>query len=162
MRMTLLELLRKKGGFYQLYARFELIVSTFLLIFISLIILYSLGVLAVTLFDEFTAGVHLAEATALKDTFGLILSILILIEFNHSVALAMHRRSGVLQARVIILISIIVIARKLILLDYAKTALDTLLGFGGLALALGVLYWLLSHAGRPQGPDSADAGRDLV
>jgi uncharacterized membrane protein (DUF373 family) len=160
--MTLLDSLRKRGGFYHLYGQFEVIVSAILLIFISFIIVYSLVVLAVTLFDEFTTGVRLVEAMALKDTFGLILSILILIEFNHSVALSMRHRSGVLQVRVVILISIIVIARKLILLDYAKTSLETLLGFGGLALSLGVLYWLLSNAARRYAPETAEGERDLV
>jgi uncharacterized membrane protein (DUF373 family) len=138
--------IRRSGGLYRLYGWFELIVSAVLLVFVSVIILYSVGVLAVTLYDELTASGQLVAAAALKDTFGTILTILILLEFNHSIALAMHRRAGVLQVRVIVLISIIVIARKLILLDYAKVTLETLLGLGGLALALGLLYWLLSHA----------------
>jgi uncharacterized membrane protein (DUF373 family) len=153
--MKLFDLLTRPGGLYRLYSRFEIVVSAMLLLFVSIIIVYSVAMLAMTLFDEFSAGVHLVEATALKDTFGLILSILILIEFNHSIALAMHRRSSVLQVRVIILITIIVIARKLILLDYTKTALETLLGLGGLALSLGVLYWLLSHAARRSHADDA-------
>jgi uncharacterized membrane protein (DUF373 family) len=60
----------------------------------------------------------------------------------------MRRRSGVLQVRVIVVIAIIVIARKLILLDYAAANLQTLLGLGGLALTLGMLLWLLSDVER--------------
>ena len=152
--MTLLETLRKAGGLYRLYIGFELVVSVVLLIFVSLIIVYSLAVLAATLFDEFASGIHLIEATALKDTFGLVLSILILVEFNHSIALGIRRRSGVLQVRVIILITIIVIARKLILTDYATARIETLLGLGGLALVLGLLYLLLSTAAARRPPDT--------
>jgi uncharacterized membrane protein (DUF373 family) len=72
------------------------------------------------------------------------LSILILLEFNHSLVLSMKQRVGVLQARVIVMITIIVVARKLILFDYTVATWPTLLGLGGLALVLGVLYWLLS------------------
>lgn len=140
--------LRRKDRLYEIYTLFEMTVSGVLLVFVSLIILYSLVVLAMTLYSELLVGAHMLESTALKDTFGLILSVLILIEFNHSIALAMRRRSGVLQVRVIVVIAIIVIARKLILLDYAATSLQTLLGLGGLALALGALYWLLSHVER--------------
>ncbi len=142
--MIWLDALKKEGALHAFYTRFELVVSAILLILISLIIIYSVIILAITLFNEFTSGIHLIEATALKDTFGLMLSILILIEFNHSIALSLRRRSGVLQVRVIILIAIVVIARKLILLDYAITSLQILLGLGGLALSLGALYWLLS------------------
>jgi uncharacterized membrane protein (DUF373 family) len=148
-RMKLPDTIGRSGGLYRLYGRFELVVSAILLILVSVIIVYSLVVLAVTLFEEFVVGARLVEATALKETFGLILSILILVEFNHSIALAMHRRTGVLQVRVIILISIIVIARKLILLDYTNISVEALFGLGGLALALGLLYWLLSHARAP-------------
>jgi uncharacterized membrane protein (DUF373 family) len=84
----------------------------------------------------------------MKETFGLMLTVLILVEFNHSIVLAMRRHSGVLQVRVVVLIAIIVIARKLILLDYATTSLQTLLGLGGLALSLGALYWLLNDVDR--------------
>jgi uncharacterized membrane protein (DUF373 family) len=157
-----LDALRKEGGLYRLYVGFELVVSVVLLIFVSFIIVYSLAVLAVTLFDEFTGGVHLFEVAALKDTFGLILSILILVEFNHSIALAIRRRSGVLHVRVIILITIIVIARKLILIDYATTRIETWLGLGALSLSLGLLYWLLSNAAarRARGA-TADAENEL-
>ena len=108
----------------------------------------------ITLAGDFHAGLHFIEQGALKDTFGLILSLLILIEFNHSIVLAMRRRSGILEVRVIILIAIIVIARKLILLDYANTALEMLLGLGGLALSLGVLYWLLTDIERRRPPSA--------
>jgi uncharacterized membrane protein (DUF373 family) len=69
---------------------------------------------------------------------------LILIEFNHSIALAISRRSGVLQARPIILITIMVIARKVILLDFANATFEQLVGIGAVALAFGLLFWLIN------------------
>lgn len=146
--MFLRDAFKKGEGLYKFYMRFELAVSVVLLLLVSVIILYSLVILAVSLFNELISGTHVVESTALKDTFGLILTVLILIEFNHSIALAMRRRSGVLQVRVIVVIAIIVIARKLILLDYAAASLQTLLGLGGLALTLGMLLWLLSDVER--------------
>ncbi|MGA8551199.1 MAG: phosphate-starvation-inducible PsiE family protein [Stellaceae bacterium] len=148
----LLDIFRKRLRLHRLYDRFELIISAVLLIVISAIIIYTTTVMVMTLIGDIDAGIHFTDQNALKETFGLILTILILIEFNHSIALAMRRRSGVLEVRVVILISIIVIARKLILLDYAKTGLDTLLGLGGLALSLGALYWLLSDVERRRPP----------
>jgi uncharacterized membrane protein (DUF373 family) len=144
-RMNLFRAFNQSGGFYELYYRFELVVLGVLLSFISIIILYSIGILAATLFNDIISGIHFDEPGGLKDTVGMILSILILIEFNHSIVLAMRERAGVLQVRVIVMITIIVIARKLILIDYATVNWLTLLGFGGLALALGALYWLLSE-----------------
>lgn len=144
-RINLFRAFNQSGGFYELYSRFELLVSGVLLLSISIVILYSMAILAATLFNDIASGVHFDGPAGLKDTLGLILSILILIEFNHSIVLSMRERAGVLQVRVIVMITIIVIARKLILIDYSTVSWLLLLGFGGLALALGALYWLLSE-----------------
>jgi uncharacterized membrane protein (DUF373 family) len=148
------DLFSKGSVIYAAYGRFERIISAILLITISIIIVYSTGLMMITLVGDFHAGLHFAEQGALKDTFGLILSLLIMLEFNHSIVLAMRRRSGVLEVRVIILIAIIVIVRKLILLDYANTTLEMLLGLGGLALSLGALYWLLTDIERRRPPSA--------
>jgi uncharacterized membrane protein (DUF373 family) len=148
------DLFRKGSVIYSAYDQFERIISVILLITISIIILYATGLMMVTLAGDFRAGLHFAEQGALKDTFGLILSLLILIEFNHSLVLAIRRRSGIIEVRVVILIAIIVIARKLILLDYANTTLEMLLGLGGLSLSLGALYWLLTDVERRRRPSA--------
>jgi uncharacterized membrane protein (DUF373 family) len=147
-RMNIFDTIRHKFAIYELYTRFELAMSALLMLLISIIILYSIVILAMTLFDELSVGYQQFETAALKDTFGLMLTVLILLEFNHSIALAMRRRAGVLQVRVIVVIAIIVIARKLILLDYATADLSTLLALGGLALALGAVCWLLNEIER--------------
>ena len=152
--MTLLDVFKKESAFHRVYDGFELVISGILLIVVSIIIVYTLVLVLITLVHDFQADMYFAQSGALKDTFGLILTLLILVEFNHSIALAMRRRSGVLQVRIIILITIIVIARKLILLDYAKTGIDTLLGLGGLALSLGALYWLLTDVERRRRPST--------
>ena len=91
------------------------------------------------------------EVAAFKDTFGLILTILILLEFNHSIVSALRQRAGSIQVNIIVLITITVIARKLILLDYASASPESLAGLGGLALALGALYWLIAGVERRRG-----------
>jgi len=146
--MILLDIFKKDSGFYCYCRYFENIVSAILLIMVSIIIVYAVGLVAITVAEDFRSGVYFAQSGALKDTFGLILVVLILIEFNHSIALAMRQGIGVLQVRIIVLIAIIVILRKLILLDYSSTTLSTFLGLGGLVLSLGALYWLLTDVER--------------
>jgi uncharacterized membrane protein (DUF373 family) len=126
------------------YERFEQIVSRIVMVLIAALIVYLLIFIAVDLFDEFKRGLALADVEALKDVFGSILTILILIEFNHSIALALGKRSGVLQARFIVLIAILVIARKVILLDFSTASFEQLIGISGIAIAFGLLYWLIN------------------
>jgi uncharacterized membrane protein (DUF373 family) len=136
---------RRVGTLYDLYAGFEMLISSLLLIFVSILIIYTTVILATTLFEQFRANASFADVTALKDIFGLVLTVLIMVEFNHSIVLSMRERLGGLQVRVIVMITIVVIARKLILLDYSTATWQTLLGLGALALVLGLLYWLLSE-----------------
>jgi uncharacterized membrane protein (DUF373 family) len=132
------------------YETFERVASRIVMFFISIIIVYSLILMAITLFDQFRLNPTYLDTDSLRDVFGSILTILILIEFNHSIALAISSRSGILQARTIVLIAILVIARKVILLDFAVATFEQMLGIGAIALAFGLLFWLIGA--RSRGP----------
>jgi uncharacterized membrane protein (DUF373 family) len=132
------------------YEVFERVASRIVMLFIGVIIVYTLILMAMTLFDQIKFSPAYVDTDSLRDVFGSILSILILIEFNHSIALAIAKRAGILQARPIILITILVIARKVILLDFATAAFEQLIGIGVLAIAFGLLFWLINA--RTAGP----------
>ena len=153
--MFLLDVFRKQTKGRTLYEWFEQIILGIVVFIISLVIVYSLILASVTLFNDLISGMGFVETGALKDTFGLILTVIILVEFNHSIVLAIRQRSGAIQVRIVVLITIIVLARKLVLLDYATASVETLLGLGGLALSLGGLFWLISDGEqRRRVPDS--------
>jgi len=140
----LLNLFKKRAKGRTPYEWFEQIILGIMVFIISLVIIYSVVLVIITLFEDLTSSTGFMETGALKETFGLILTVIILVEFNHSIVLAIRQRSGAIQVRIVVLITIIVLARKLVLLDYATASVETLLGLGGLALSLGGLYWLIS------------------
>ena len=153
--MFLLDVFRKQAKGRTPYEWFEQIILGIMVLIISLVIVYSLILATTALFEDLVSGIGFIETSALKDTFGLILTVIILVEFNHSIVLAIRQRSGAIQVRIVVLITIIVLARKLVLLDYATASMETLLGLGGLALSLGGLYWLISDGEqRRRAPDS--------
>ena len=153
--MFLLDVFRKQAKGRTAYEWFEQIILGIIVIIMSLVIIYSLFVAMITLSGDLASGIESMETSALKDTFGLILTVIILVEFNHSIVLAIRQRSGAIQVRIVVLITIIVLARKLVLLDYTTASMETLLGLGGLALSLGGLYWLISDGEqRKRAPDS--------
>jgi uncharacterized membrane protein (DUF373 family) len=141
----LLDVFRKQANGRTPYEWFEQVILGILVFTIAIIIIYSLILSIITLVGDFSLGIKFMEAGALQDTFGHILTVIILVEFNHSIVLAIRQRSGAIQVRIIVLITIIVLTRKLVLLDYAAASIETLLGLGGLALSLGGLYWLISN-----------------
>ncbi|HEU0155236.1 MAG TPA: phosphate-starvation-inducible PsiE family protein, partial [Stellaceae bacterium] len=90
------------------YDRFETIISSIIIVLVSLVIIHAIVIVGLMLYNDFIAGISAHESAAMKETFGLMLTVLILVEFNHSIVLAMRRHSGVLQVRVVVLIAIIV------------------------------------------------------
>jgi uncharacterized membrane protein (DUF373 family) len=140
------------------YEIFEQITSRVVMFFVSIIIVYSLIMLAVELYEQFGLGVAFIESESLRDVFGSILTILILIEFNHSIAVALSQKSGILQARPIVIITILVIARKVILLDFNMATFEQLIAISGMAVAFGILYWLMT-ARSPDPPAESKSPR---
>ena len=126
------------------YELFEQITSRIVMFFISIVIVYSLILMGIELSEQLGLGLTFIENESLRDVFGSILTILILIEFNHSIAVALSKKSGILQARPIVLITILVIARKVILLDFNTATFEQMVAISGMAVAFGVLYWLMT------------------
>jgi uncharacterized membrane protein (DUF373 family) len=130
------------------YEPFERIALGSVMCLLSVITVYVTVLVVVQISSDFMLGASFLDNAVLRDTFGLILTIIILLEFNHSIYIALKQKSGAIQVRGVVLITVLVIARKLMLQDFAATDFQTLLGFGGLLLALGALYWLISNADR--------------
>ncbi len=152
---------RTAPGKFSVYLQFERIALILVMFMLSAIAIYALVIAGIKIVNDMFLGETFLDKAALTDTFGLILTVLIVLEFNHSVYVALSERSGAIQAKILVIIAILVIARKLMLLDYSEAGAETLLGFGGLLLALGGLYWLISNADlhrpqRPQAPGQAE------
>jgi uncharacterized membrane protein (DUF373 family) len=146
------------------YGQFERIALGCVLVMLAVITVFAIVLVAVKLVGDLALGESFLDKAALQDTFGLILTIVILLEFNHSIYVALTQRSGAIQARTVVLIAILVVARKLMLKDFEALDVETLLGFGGLLLALGALYWLICDGDRRrahahESSEGAEAGK---
>ena len=142
----MIETIRQKLLALADYDRFERLALRYLQLLLAAVTLFAMVLVTIDIVRDFGLGEAFMEKEVLQDTFGNILIVLILLEFNHSVHVAIKHRTGAIQARMVVLIAVLVIARKLMLLDYATADVRTLLGFGGLLLALGGLYWMISHS----------------
>ena len=128
------------------YELFENLVSRLVMLVLCLLTLYALGAAAFELIADLRLGSEFIEKELLQDTFGSILTVLILLEFTHSVYTSIKKKSVVIEARAIVLIAVIVVARKLILVDFKSATIEQVAAYGGIAVALGVLFWLLGVA----------------
>ena len=79
------------------YGQFERVALIAVLLMLGLIIVYALVVAAIKLIGDLALGELFLDKAALQDSFGLILTIVILLEFNHSIYVALDERSGAIQ-----------------------------------------------------------------
>lgn len=126
------------------YQRFESSVALVLTALIGLIILVALyrvteSVVAGLLWGVFDP----LDYHEFQTVFGEILTLLIALEFNHTLQYVVTREQSIIQTKVVVLIALLAISRKLIILDLHALHADHLLGLAAITLVLGIVYWLM-------------------
>jgi uncharacterized membrane protein (DUF373 family) len=126
------------------YQRFESAVALMLTAIISLIILVALYRLAAAVITGLLFGMlDPLDYEVFQSVFGEILTLLIALEFNHTLQYVVAREQSIIQTKVVLLIALLALARKFIILDIKDTGAAFLLGLTAVTLALGVTYWLI-------------------
>lgn len=142
MRTTVLT--RKEWDAMTLYQRFEQLVSWVLTLAISAVIVVALVRLVHDVVDVLVIRALIPlEHQMFQQIFGAIMTLLIALEFGHSILHASGRSWSVIQVSTVILIALLAVTRKLIILDISHSSTLTLLALGATVLALGAAYWLL-------------------
>lgn len=83
--------------------------------------------------------------------FGMIFTVIIALEFKHSLLVVLERRESVVQVRAIVLIAIRAMVRKFIILDLERTGAHQLFALAAAILALGTVYWLVRDQDQREG-----------
>jgi uncharacterized membrane protein (DUF373 family) len=78
-----------------------------------------------------------------QNLFGMIMTLLIAMEFKHSIARVALRRDSIIRVKTVVLIALIALARKFVILDTATTEAAQIAALAVALLALGGVYWLL-------------------
>jgi len=126
------------------YQRFESAVALVLTAVIALIILVALYRLCVGVVAGLLLGaLDPLEHSVFQTIFGQIMTLLIALEFNHTLRFFVTRHESIIQTRVVVLIALLALARKFIILDINESSPGYLLGLAAVTLALGVTYWLM-------------------
>jgi uncharacterized membrane protein (DUF373 family) len=141
---TRFEQLRDDWNVMSLYQRFESLVAMVLTAVIGLIIVVALARLVATVVKGLLLGVlDPLEPEVFQLVFGEVLTVLIALEFNHTLQFVVARHQSIIQTKVVLLIALLAIARKVIVLDFNKTTAGELVGLAAITLSLGMVYWLM-------------------
>ncbi|MGG3810115.1 phosphate-starvation-inducible PsiE family protein [Methylorubrum rhodesianum] len=140
---------RKAWPGLSLYERFEEVVVVVLTGLIGLVIIAAMINLSFRIVLLVIFGLlDPAEHSVFQAVFGMIFTVLIALEFNHSILSVLHRQESIIQLRTVILIALLALARKFIILDASKTQPLTIIGLAAAVLALGAVYWLVRDQDR--------------
>ncbi|WP_198034299.1 phosphate-starvation-inducible PsiE family protein [Acidihalobacter ferrooxydans] len=127
-----------------LYERFEQVVALLLATLIAAIIVIALWNLMRQVFFMLVHGsLNPLDHSVFQSVFGMILTLLIALEFKHSILRVLDRQEHIVKVRTIILIALLALARKFIVLDLGTVDALQLAALGFATLALGAVYWLL-------------------
>lgn len=126
------------------YHLFEHLIANILVVLISFIVviaLYKLGedVVSLLLSSAFDPLKH----DIFQAVFGGIMTLLIAMEFKHSILVVTKRQQNVIQVKTVILVSLLALARKFIILDIDALDAAKIAALALSLVSLGTVYWLM-------------------
>jgi uncharacterized membrane protein (DUF373 family) len=80
----------------------------------------------------------------------MVLTVLIALEFKHTLLVVKHHRRAIVQVRAVVLIALLALVRRFIILELYQTTPSVVAALAGAALALGVVFWLVGNNEPPQ------------
>ncbi|OUL37684.1 hypothetical protein BV372_01630 [Nostoc sp. T09] len=131
----------KDEQFMDLIEKVEVIVSKVLSLFMVLVILVAIWDLAIFLLRELFTAPYGKFNSILFKVFGLFLNILIALEILENITA--YLRKHVVQVELVIVTSLIAVARKIIILDLEKVSGIDIIGLGIAVLALSISYLII-------------------
>ena len=125
------------------YQRFESLVALALTAIVAVVILVALFRLIVTVASGLVFGVlDPLQPGVFQAVFGEVMTLLIALEFNHTLQYVVTREQSIIQTKIVLLIALLAIARKFIVLELHNTGPEHLVALAAVTLALGITYWL--------------------
>jgi uncharacterized membrane protein (DUF373 family) len=139
-----LKQLKEHWAVLSYYQRFESAVALVLTLITALVILVALYRLATSVVAGLLlGGLDPLDYEVFQGVFGEIMTLLIALEFNHTLQYMVTRGQSMIQTKVVLLIALLAIARKFIILDLHEVDAEQLLGLAAITLVLAVAYWLI-------------------
>jgi uncharacterized membrane protein (DUF373 family) len=149
--------LRSKWQTLSIYERFEQSVVGVLTLVIAVIVaLATWQLLLHTLKLMESHVVNPADPQVFQALFGMVLTVLIALEFKHTLSVVRHHRPAIVQVRAVVLIALLALVRRFIILDLYQTAPSIIAALAGAVLALGIVFSLVGNDEQQQGDEVSE------
>src|SRR5258708_23784978 len=143
--------LRAKWQTLSIYEKFERrVVSVLRLVSAGIVTIATWRLLLHThnLFESHL--IKLADSQVFQSIFGMVLTVLIALEFKHTLLVVKHHRRAIVQVRAVVLIALLALVRRFIILDLYHTTPSVIAALSGAPLPLGVVFWLVGKNEYPE------------
>jgi uncharacterized membrane protein (DUF373 family) len=135
---------RRQWPVLSVYQRFEAFVAFVLTLLIGAVILVALYRLGVSVADTLVRRtLNPLDHMVFQQVFGEIMTLLIALEFNHTLHYVIAGERGLIHTRMVVLIAELALARKVIVVDLFGVPASSVLALSALTVALAVTYWLI-------------------
>ncbi|QFT56729.1 phosphate-starvation-inducible PsiE family protein [Microbulbifer sp. THAF38] len=133
-----------ESAVHNYYRKFESFIALLLTFIIIVIVIVAISRLAYSVYSMLLVGMKdPLDHKVFQTIFGEIITLLIALEFSHTLQYVVTRQQSIIQTTVVVLIAILALARKFIILDLDKVSAGELLGLAAATLALGLTYLIL-------------------
>jgi len=135
---------RREWAILTVYERFESLIALLLRLVIGAVIVVAFYRLLVSVIETLVLrSLNPLDHAIFQQVFGEIMTLLIALEFNHTLQYSIIPHHGIIQTRIVILIAILALARKIVILDFSTLSAAAMGGLAALTLGLGIVYWLV-------------------
>lgn len=125
------------------YHWFEKLVIAVLTVLVSISVLLTLAQSSVALYHVIISDSHLIDHEAFIKVFGTFMTVLIALEFNHTVLPDITTKTPLVKVRAVLLVALLALARKVVLVDFKDLPYTAMIGLAVLILAVSAAYWVL-------------------
>lgn len=138
------------------HGKFDTLVALVLTVIMALIVLLALARLGLYLTDVISLEQNLMEYRVFQTLFGMVMVVLIALEFTYIVFQIAQGASILSQMRAVVIVAVLALVRKFIILDVTQVSAMTVISISAAIVALSALYWTVVAAkpAKPLDPTS--------
>jgi len=123
----------------------ERLVVAALTLMVSVSVILTLVQAGSELYHVAITGPTLLDHSQFIKVFAAFMTVLIALEFNHTVLPDISERKPVVKVRAVLLVAMLALARKVVLVDFKEVSYTSMIGLAVLILCVAGAYWVIRN-----------------
>lgn len=136
---------KEEGNLLRAAQSFEYCIVLVLVAAVALITLIAMVRLIFGIYDAVFISWDIKNLLSVQLLFGMVMTVLISLEFGNSILRHIRERSTIIQAKEVVLIGMMAVVRKIMIIDLSQTSSWQIAALAALAVALSGAYWLMGQ-----------------